>query len=95
MKKEKSKYLLHPSNDMLLNSKILKDINGHGFNERGSGWLLSIGIATFIFLISVNFFSEKFSFGNFSLKKTLSESSLREKSEMVIKTGYELSLIHI
>ena len=34
MKKEKSKYLLHPSNDMLLNSKILKDINGHGFNER-------------------------------------------------------------
>ena len=89
MKKEKSKYLLHPSNDMLLNSKILKDINGHGFNERGSSWLLSIGIAIFIFLISVNFFSEKFSFGNFSLKKTLSESSLRETTEVVIKTGYE------
>ena len=69
MKKEKSKYLLHPSNDMLLNSKILKDINGHGFDKSSIGWLLSIGIATFISLISVNFYSEKFSFGNFFLRK--------------------------
>ena len=89
MKKEKSKYLLHPSNDMLLNSKILKDINGHGFNKHSTGWLLGIGIATFISLISVNFFSEKLSFGNFSLKKTLSESSFHETTAVVIKTGYE------
>jgi len=89
MKKEKSKYLLHPSNDMLLNSKILKDINGYGFNKRSTGWLLGIGIATFISLISVNFFSEKLSFGNFSLKKTLFESSFHETTAVVIKTGYE------
>ena len=89
MKKEKSKYLLHPSNDMLLNSKILKDINGHGFNKRSTGWLLGVGIATFISLISVNFFSEKLSFGNFSLKKTLSESSFHETTAVVIKTVYE------
>lgn len=89
MKKEKSKYLLHPSNDMLLNSKILKDINGHGFHKSSIGWLLSIGIATFISLISVNFYSEKFSFGNFFLKKTLSESSLHETTAVVTKTGYE------
>ena len=69
MKKEKSKYLLHPSNDMLLNSKILKDINGRGLNERSSGWLLGIGIAAFICLISVNFLNENLTFGNFSLKK--------------------------
>ena len=66
MKKEKSKYLLHPSNDMLLNSKILKDINGQGFNKRSTSWLLGIGIATVTFLISVNFFNEKLTFGNFS-----------------------------
>ena len=28
MNKDKSKYLVHPSNDMLLSAKILKDING-------------------------------------------------------------------
>ncbi len=89
MKKEKSKYLLHPSNDMLLNSKILKDINEHGINKNSIGWLLSIGIAIFISLISVNFYSEKFSFSNFFLKKTLSDSSLHETTAAVIKTGYE------
>jgi len=38
--------------------KILKDINGRGLNERSPGWLLGIGIAAFICLISVNFFNE-------------------------------------
>ena len=89
MKKEKSKYLLHPSNDMLLNSKILKDINGNGLSKRSTGWLLGIGIAIFISLISVNFFNEKLTFGNFSLKKTLYDSSFHETTEVVIETGYQ------
>ena len=89
MKKEKSKYLLHPSNDMLLNSKILKDINGRGLNERSSGWLLGIGIVAFICVISVNFFDEKFTLDNFSLNETLSETVLHETTALAIKTGYE------
>ena len=89
MKKEKSKYLLHPSNDILLNSKILKDINGQGSNKRSSTWLLGIGIATFISVISVNFFNEKFTFGNLSLNETSPDSSLYETKALVVKTGYE------
>ena len=89
MKKEKSKYLLHPSNDMLLNSKILQDINGRGSNVRSLTWLLGIGIATFIFLIAANFFNEKFIFSNFSLNETSPGSSLNETTAVVIKTGYE------
>ena len=74
---------------MLLNSKILKDINGQGFNKRSTSWLLGIGIATVTFLISVNFFNEKFTFGNFSLNESLSVSSLHETTAVMIKTGYE------
>ena len=89
MKKEKCKYLVHPSNDMLLSSKILKDINGRGSNKRTGSWLLGIGIATFISLISVNFLSEKSTIGNFSLNQTLSDASLNETTGLVIKSGYE------
>jgi len=89
MKKEKSKYLLHPSNDILLNSKILKDINGRGSNKSNTTWLLGIGIATFISLISVTFLNEKFTVGNFSLNETSSDSLLYETKAVVVKTGYE------
>ena len=36
MDKKKSKYLVHPSNDMLLSAKILKDINGLNTNRLGN-----------------------------------------------------------
>ncbi len=80
---------MHPSNDMLLNSKILKDINGRGFNIRGTGWLVGVGVVTFIFLISVNFFNEKFTLDNFSPNETLSKTDLHETTALEIKTGYE------
>ncbi len=89
MKKEKSKYLLHPSNDMLLSSKILKDINGQGSNLRSNSWLLIIGIAAVIYLIFINFVSENFTFGNFSLNETLFDLSINEPTEVVMRTGYK------
>ncbi len=89
MKKENCKYLSHPANDMLLSAKILKDINGHDATRNSSRWLLGIGIATFISLISFNLFSEKFKIGNPSLNQTLSDASLNETTGIVIKTGYK------
>ena len=82
MEKEKYKYLLHPSNDMLINSKILKDINGRGYNRRGSSKLLGLVILTFILLISLNSISEKFTLSNFSLNGNISNSSIIEKTRL-------------
>ena len=89
MKEEKSKYLLHSSNDMLQNSKILNDINGRGSNTRISTRLFGIGIATFIFMTTANFLNEKFIFSKFLLNETSPGSFLNETTVVVIKTGYE------
>ncbi len=80
---------MHPSNDMLLSSKLLKNINGHGSNRLSISWILGIGIATFISLISLNLFSERFTFDSFSLNDSFSDASFNEITGVVIKTGYE------
>ena len=53
MNKDKSKYLVHPSNDMLLSAKILKDINGLNTSRPGKNWFVGFGavlLISFIFL---------------------------------------------
>ena len=80
---------MHPSNDMLLNSKILKDINGHGSNSNSISRLFTIVIATIISLLFINLFTEKFTLNNFSLNETLSDKFLNETLSAVKQTGYE------
>ncbi len=73
---------------MLLNSKVLKDINRHGSNRIGVSWLAGIGIFTIITLTSVNFFNEKLTFNNFFSNEALDDTSLNQTTSTVIKTGY-------
>ena len=60
MDKKKSKYLAHPSNDMLLSAKILQDINGLNTNRLGNNWLVGLGVALLCSIIFLNFANEKF-----------------------------------
>ena len=52
MNKDKSKYLVHPSNDMLLSAKILKDINGLNTNRLGKNWFVGFGVYYYFFYFS-------------------------------------------
>ena len=53
MDKNKSKYLVHPSNDMLLSAKILKDINGLNTNRLVNNWLVGLGVVLLLSLIHI------------------------------------------
>ena len=110
MNKDKSKYLVHPSNDMLLSAKILKDINGLNTSRPGKNWFVGFGAVLLISFIFLSFLNEKFAFGIFSNNQTLSDPSVTTSAQnKIVKTGYEgplftqseptidvdLSLIHI
>ena len=75
MNKDKSKYLLHPSNDMLLTAKILKDINGLDTNRLGKSWFLGFGAVLLFSFIFLSFLNEKLAFGIFSDNQSLSDPS--------------------
>ena len=53
MNKDKSKYLVHPSNDMLLSAKILKDINGLETSRLGKNWFVGFGAVLLLSLIHI------------------------------------------
>ena len=90
MDKKKSKYLVHPSNDMLLSAKILKDINGLKTNRLGNNWLVGLGVALLCSIVFLNFANEKFPFGIFSINQTSSDPSVTVSSQKkMVKTGYE------
>jgi len=88
--KDKSKYLLHPSNDMLLSAKILKDINGLNTNRLGKNWFVGFGAVLLFSFIFLSFLNEKFAFGIFSNNQTLSDPSVTASAQKkMVKTGYE------
>ena len=90
MDKKKSKYLVHPSNDMLLSAKILKDINGLDTSRPGKNWFVGFGAVLLFSFIFLSFLNEKLAFGIFSDNQSLSDPSVTAsiKNKMV-KTGYE------
>ena len=60
MIKARSRYLEHPSNDMLRSAKLLEDINGQKSNWPISSIIAGLGVALFISLIMLNFLSKNF-----------------------------------
>ena len=90
MNKDKSKYLVHPSNDMLLSAKILKDINGLDTSRPGKNWFVGFGAVLLFSFIFLSFLNEKFAFGIFSNNQTLSDPSVTASAQnKIVKTGYE------
>ena len=90
MNKDKSKYLVHPSNDMLLSAKILKDINGLNTSRHGKNWFVGFGAVLLILFIFLSFLNEKLAFGIFSNNQTLSDPSVTASAQnKIVKTGYE------
>ena len=90
MNKDKCKYLVHPSNDMLLSAKILKDINGLDSNRLGNIWFVKLAVVLFFLFIFLSFLNEKFAFGIFSNNHTLSNPSITAAVQTkMFKTEYE------
>ena len=90
MNKDKSKYLVHPSNDMLLSAKILKDINGLETNKLRNNWFVGLGVLLLFLCIFLSFFNEKFAFGIFLNNQSLTDPSVTASTQKkIVKTGYE------
>ena len=89
MDKDKSKYLEHPSNDILLSAKILKDINGLHTNRPGNNWFVGLGAVLLFAFVFISVLNQKFAFDIFS-NKTLSDPSVNASAQKkMVKTGYE------
>ena len=89
MIKERSRYLEHPSNDMLRTAKILEDINGQKSNWPISSIIAGLGVALFISLIMLNFLNKNFEISFFWQNQVPANKVLNENRGTVVITGYE------
>lgn len=88
MIKEHSRYLEHPSNDMLRSAKILEDINGQKSKGLISNITIGLGVALFISLMMLNFFSKNFEISFFWQNQVPAHKVLNENRGIVAVTGY-------
>ena len=89
MIKERSRYLEHPSNDMLRSAKILEDINGQKSNWPINSIIAGLGVALFISLIMLNFLSKNFEISFFWQNQVPANKILNDNRGIVVVTGYE------
>ena len=86
MIKERSRYLEHPSNDMLRSAQILEDINGQKSNWTINSIIAVLGVALFISLIMLNFLSKNFEISFFWQNQVPANKILNENIKSFVSS---------